>query len=33
VWWLSVAFGVASALINLPIRERPVARLAGAEVD
>jgi MFS family permease len=24
VWWLSVVFGVASALINLPIVERPV---------
>ena len=26
VWWLSVALGVASALINLPIVEKPVAR-------
>jgi MFS family permease len=26
VWWLSVAFGIASALINLPIVERPVER-------
>jgi MFS family permease len=26
VWWLSVALGIASALINLPIVERPVAR-------
>jgi MFS family permease len=26
VWWLSVALGVASAVINLPIVERPVAR-------
>ncbi|CAH1653906.1 MFS transporter [Hyphomicrobiales bacterium] len=26
VWWLSVALGVASALINLPIVERPVER-------
>lgn len=26
VWWLSVALGVASALINLPIIEKPVAR-------
>ncbi|MEZ0167724.1 MFS transporter [Microvirga sp. TS319] len=26
VWWLSVALGVASALINLPIKERPVER-------
>lgn len=29
VWWLSIALGVASALINLPIVERPVER--GAE--
>jgi MFS family permease len=26
VWWLSVFFGVASALINLPIVEKPVER-------
>lgn len=26
VWWLSIALGIASALINLPIRERPVER-------
>ncbi len=26
VWWLSVALGIASALINLPIVERPVER-------
>ena len=26
VWWLSVFFGVASALINLPIVEKPVRR-------
>jgi predicted MFS family arabinose efflux permease len=30
VWWLSVFFGVASALINLPIVEKPVGRLATA---
>jgi MFS family permease len=29
VWWLSVALGVISSLINLPIREQPVARLAA----
>jgi MFS family permease len=28
VWWLSIFFGVMSALINLPISERPVGRLA-----
>jgi len=26
IWWLSVAFGLMSALINLPIVEAPVAR-------
>lgn len=26
VWWLSIALGIASALINLPIKEQPVAR-------
>jgi MFS family permease len=26
VWWLSIALGIASALINLPIVERPVER-------
>ena len=30
VWWLSVLFGVLSALINLPIVEKPVARPAVA---
>ena len=32
VWWLAVALGVFAALINLPVREQPVARpaLAGA---
>ncbi len=30
VWWLSVFFGVASALINLPIVEKPVVRPALA---
>jgi MFS family permease len=29
VWWLSIMFGVFSALINLPIQEKPVARLAA----
>jgi MFS family permease len=29
VWWLGVLFGVISAVINLPIVERPVARLAA----
>jgi MFS family permease len=28
VWWLSVLFGVLSAIINLPIVERPVVRPA-----
>jgi MFS family permease len=30
VWWLSAFFGVASAVINLPIVERPVPRPAVA---
>ena len=30
VWWLSVLFGVLSAVINLPIVEKPVARAAVA---
>ena len=30
VWWLSILFGVLSAIINLPIVEKPVARLATA---
>jgi predicted MFS family arabinose efflux permease len=30
VWWLGVLFGVLSAVINLPIIEKPVARLAPA---
>lgn len=29
VWWLSIALGVASALINLPIVEKPVERGAA----
>jgi len=29
VWWLSVLFGVLSAIINLPIVEKPVARVAA----
>jgi MFS family permease len=28
VWWLSIGLGVISAVINLPIVEKPVARLA-----
>jgi MFS family permease len=28
IWWLSVALGIISAVINLPIVERPVERLA-----
>jgi MFS family permease len=30
VWWLGVVFGVVSAVINLPIVEKPVARPAPA---
>jgi MFS family permease len=32
VWWLSVVFGILSAIINLPIIEKPVARAAEAAV-
>ena len=30
VWWLAVLFGVISAIINLPIVEKPVVRQAAA---
>ena len=30
VWWIAVALGIAAAIINLPIREQPVARLTPA---
>jgi MFS family permease len=30
VWWLSAFFGIASAIINLPIVEKPVARPIAA---
>ena len=29
VWWLAILFGVLSALINMPIVERPVSRVAA----
>ena len=32
VWWLSIALGIASAVINLPIIERPVEREAVTAV-
>ena len=32
VWWLGVMFGLISAIINLPIVEKPVPRLAAAPV-
>ena len=32
VWWLSIFFGVMSAIINLPISERPVDELAPSPV-
>jgi MFS family permease len=31
IWWLSVALGVISAIINLPIIEKPIERLAPIE--
>lgn len=30
VWWLAVGLGIFAAVVNLPIRERPVERLAAA---
>jgi len=30
VWWLSIALGIMSGLVNLPIVEKPVARLQPA---
>jgi MFS family permease len=30
VWWLAVAFGILSAVINLPIEEKPVLRAVPA---
>jgi predicted MFS family arabinose efflux permease len=32
VWWLSILFGVLSALINLPIVEKPVERAIAQPV-
>jgi MFS family permease len=32
VWWLSIFFGVMSAIINLPIIERPVGQLSPSPV-
>ena len=30
MWWISIAVGLFAAVVHLPIRERPVARLATA---
>lgn len=30
VWWVAIALAVAAALLNLPVREVPVARLGAA---
>jgi MFS family permease len=30
MWWLSIALGMAAALVHLPISERPVPRLAAS---
>jgi MFS family permease len=32
VWWLAILFGVLSAVINMPIVEKPVTRLAPATI-
>jgi predicted MFS family arabinose efflux permease len=31
VWWLGVALSIFAAVVHLPIREKPVERLAAAE--
>ena len=33
IWWGSIILGVASAVINLPIVEKPVARPQTASAD
>ena len=33
MWWISVALGLTAALLNLLIREQPVARLAPAAAE
>jgi hypothetical protein len=30
MWWISIGLGVLAALVNWPIQEKPVARLAPA---
>ena len=30
VWWLAILFGILSAVINMPIVEKPVARVVAA---
>ena len=30
VWWIAIALGVVAMLLNLPINERPLARLKAA---
>ena len=30
MWWLSIALGMAAAIVHLPISERPATRLATA---
>ena len=32
MWWISIALGLLAALINWPIQEKPVARLAATSV-
>ena len=30
IWWLAILLGILAGLINLPIKEQPVARMAAA---
>ncbi len=32
IWWFAILLGILSAVINLPIKEQPVARVAAATV-
>jgi MFS family permease len=33
MWWISIAVGLMSATVHLPIKDRPVARLAAAPAE
>ena len=33
MWWISAGLGLVAGLLNLPIKERPVARLLAAAAE